>query len=112
MHCHSCHLPASYSNTEWEVVMMHMRVRANLTSEEQKKISNSSRRELDLRNSAQENENGCAATSASSFARSGAITGSSATRTVPMVWTTSSLSKEECSLGKAMDCPLLGAKAS
>lgn len=30
--------PSSYNDAQWEDVMMHMRVRANLTPEEQKKI--------------------------------------------------------------------------
>ena len=36
--CHNIRSPSSYSPAQWEVVMMHMRVRANLTPEEQKKI--------------------------------------------------------------------------
>lgn len=36
--CHNMRSPSSYSDTEWDVVMHHMRVRANLTSEEHKKI--------------------------------------------------------------------------
>ncbi len=36
--CHNIRSPSSYSPAQWEVVMMHMRVRANLTPDEQKKI--------------------------------------------------------------------------
>ena len=36
--CHNIRSPSSYSPTQWEVVMMHMRVRANLTPDEHKKI--------------------------------------------------------------------------
>ena len=36
--CHNIRSPSNYSPTQWEVVMTHMRVRANLTPEEQKKI--------------------------------------------------------------------------
>jgi hypothetical protein len=36
--CHNIRSPSSYSPAQWEVVMMHMRIRANLTPEEQKKI--------------------------------------------------------------------------
>ena len=37
-HCHNLRSPSSYSDAQWEVVMLHMRVRANLTAEEHKKI--------------------------------------------------------------------------
>jgi len=37
-HCHNVRSPASYSDAQWEVVMLHMRVRANLTAEEHKQI--------------------------------------------------------------------------
>jgi cytochrome c5 len=37
-HCHNIRSPSSYSDAQWEVVMMHMRVRANLTAEEHQKI--------------------------------------------------------------------------
>ena len=37
-HCHNIRSPSSYSDAQWEVVMLHMRVRANLTAEEHKKI--------------------------------------------------------------------------
>ena len=36
--CHNIRSPGNYSPVQWEVVMMHMRVRANLTPEEHKKI--------------------------------------------------------------------------
>ncbi len=36
--CHNIRSPSSYSPTQWEVIMMHMRVRANLTPDEHKKI--------------------------------------------------------------------------
>jgi cytochrome c5 len=36
--CHNMRSPSSYSAAEWEVVMFHMRVRANLTPEEHQKI--------------------------------------------------------------------------
>lgn len=36
--CHNFRSPASYSDAQWEVAMMHMRVRANLTAEELKAI--------------------------------------------------------------------------
>ena len=36
--CHNIRSPSSYSPSQWEVVMMHMRVRANLTPEEHQKI--------------------------------------------------------------------------
>ena len=38
MRCHNIRSPSSYSSAQWEVAMMHMRVRANLTPEEHKKI--------------------------------------------------------------------------
>ena len=37
-HCHNIRSPGSYSDAQWEVVMLHMRVRANLTAEEHRKI--------------------------------------------------------------------------
>src|ERR1700745_402540 len=37
-HCHNIRSPSSYSDSQWDVVMMHMRVRANLTADEHKKI--------------------------------------------------------------------------
>jgi hypothetical protein len=36
--CHNIRSPSNYSPAQWEVVMMHMRVRANLTPEEHKKV--------------------------------------------------------------------------
>lgn len=37
-HCHNIRSPGSYSDAQWEIAMLHMRVRANLTAEEHKKI--------------------------------------------------------------------------
>ena len=37
-HCHHIRSPSSYSDAQWDVVMLHMRVRANLTAEEHKQI--------------------------------------------------------------------------
>jgi nitrate/TMAO reductase-like tetraheme cytochrome c subunit len=37
--CHNMRSPSSYSDGEWEVVMHHMRVRARLTPEEHKAIT-------------------------------------------------------------------------
>ena len=36
--CHNMRSSSSYSDAEWVVAMQHMRVRANLTAEEHKKI--------------------------------------------------------------------------
>jgi mono/diheme cytochrome c family protein len=36
--CHNLRSPSSYSGTQWDVIMLHMRVRANLTPEEHKAI--------------------------------------------------------------------------
>lgn len=36
--CHNMRSPASYSDAQWEVIMQHMRVRANLTAEDSKLI--------------------------------------------------------------------------
>ncbi len=36
--CHNVRTPSSYSDAEWEVAMHHMRIRANLTAGEHKKI--------------------------------------------------------------------------
>jgi hypothetical protein len=36
--CHNLRDPSSYSETQWEVIMLHMRVRANLTAQEHKAI--------------------------------------------------------------------------
>ena len=38
MHCHNIRSPDSYSAAQWDVAMLHMRVRANLTADEHKKI--------------------------------------------------------------------------
>lgn len=37
-HCHNLRSPSSYSDAQWDVVCLHMRIRANLTSEEHKQI--------------------------------------------------------------------------
>ena len=37
-HCHNVRSPGSYSDVQWDVAMLHMRVRANLTAEEHRKI--------------------------------------------------------------------------
>ncbi len=37
-HCHNIRSPDSYSDAQWEVAMLHMRIRANLTAEEHKQI--------------------------------------------------------------------------
>ena len=36
--CHNSRPPTTYSDAQWEVVMMHMRIRANLTATEHKAI--------------------------------------------------------------------------
>ena len=36
--CHNTRSPSAYSDAEWDVAMQHMRVRANLTGEEHRKI--------------------------------------------------------------------------
>jgi len=36
--CHNFRSPTQYNDAEWQVVMHHMRVRANLTAQEHKKI--------------------------------------------------------------------------
>lgn len=36
--CHNFRSPSSYSDAQWQVAMHHMRVRANLTAVEHKKI--------------------------------------------------------------------------
>lgn len=38
LHCHGSRSPSAYSDGEWDVVMLHMRVRANLTAKEHKAI--------------------------------------------------------------------------
>ncbi len=37
-YCHYLRSPTSYSDAQWEVAMLHMRVRANLTAVEHQKI--------------------------------------------------------------------------
>ncbi len=37
--CHNTPSPETFSDVEWDVAVMHMRVRANLTDEEAKKIA-------------------------------------------------------------------------
>jgi len=36
--CHNSRSPSSYSDAQWDVAMLHMRVRANLTPTEHKAI--------------------------------------------------------------------------
>jgi hypothetical protein len=36
--CHNMRPPTTYSDAQWEVIMMHMRIRANLTPTEHKQI--------------------------------------------------------------------------
>ena len=37
--CHNVRPPQSYSDAQWEAVVMHMRLRADLTGPEQRKIT-------------------------------------------------------------------------
>jgi hypothetical protein len=37
-HCHKIRSPNFYNDAQWDVAMMHMRVRSNLTAEEARKI--------------------------------------------------------------------------
>jgi cytochrome c1 len=37
--CHNTPSPETFSDVEWDVAVMHMRVRANLTDKEAKKIA-------------------------------------------------------------------------
>lgn len=37
-HCHNIRSPNSYSDAQWDVAMLHMRIRANLTADEHKQI--------------------------------------------------------------------------
>ena len=37
--CHNLRPPQSYSDAQWEAVVMHMRLRADLTGPEQRKIT-------------------------------------------------------------------------
>jgi hypothetical protein len=39
MRCHNLRSPETYSSTQWELAMHHMRLRANLTGEETEKIT-------------------------------------------------------------------------
>lgn len=36
--CHNIRSPTEFSNTEWEILGHHMRIRANLTGDEQRRI--------------------------------------------------------------------------
>ncbi len=36
--CHNIPSPSAYNDTDWETIGLHMRIRANLTAEQQKKI--------------------------------------------------------------------------
>ena len=38
MRCHNSPPSSAYTNEQWEVIGMHMRIRANLTDEDTKKI--------------------------------------------------------------------------
>ncbi len=38
VHCHNVRSPSSYSDAQWDVAMLHMRVRANLTADEHRAI--------------------------------------------------------------------------
>jgi hypothetical protein len=38
MRCHNLRPPTQFSNAEWQIIVHHMRVRANLTGEEQREI--------------------------------------------------------------------------
>lgn len=37
--CHNAADPATFSDTEWDVAAMHMQIRANLTADEIKKVT-------------------------------------------------------------------------
>lgn len=37
-HCHNIRTPSAYSDMQWDVVTLHMRIRGNLTAEEQHAI--------------------------------------------------------------------------
>jgi len=37
-HCHNVRSPDAYSAAQWDVAMLHMRIRANLTTQEHKAI--------------------------------------------------------------------------
>lgn len=36
--CHNSRSPSDYNSAQWDVAMLHMRIRANLTAEEHQKI--------------------------------------------------------------------------
>lgn len=36
--CHNVPSPAAYNDTDWDTISLHMRVRANLTADQSKKI--------------------------------------------------------------------------
>lgn len=38
MRCHNLRPPTQFSNNEWQIIVHHMRVRANLTGEEERDI--------------------------------------------------------------------------
>ncbi len=38
LRCHNAPSPETFSDTEWDVAVMHMRIRANLTDEEADKV--------------------------------------------------------------------------
>ncbi|MBI3501409.1 MAG: cytochrome c [Bacteroidetes bacterium] len=38
MRCHNSPSPADYSDAQWETIGMHMKLRANITTDEEKKI--------------------------------------------------------------------------
>ncbi|HHL52812.1 MAG TPA: cytochrome c [Flammeovirgaceae bacterium] len=38
MRCHNTPSPAAYNNVDWATIGLHMRVRANLTAEETRKV--------------------------------------------------------------------------
>ena len=38
LRCHNAPAPQTFSDTEWDVAVMHMRIRANLTEDEAVKI--------------------------------------------------------------------------
>lgn len=37
--CHNSRSPAEYSDGQWDVILMHMRIQANLTGEQQRKVA-------------------------------------------------------------------------
>lgn len=38
MRCHNTPSPADFNDTQWETIGMHMKIRANITDDEEKKI--------------------------------------------------------------------------